>query len=1609
MLRRRPGALLVLLGVLLAALPPAPAHGLETVHGISVLGPTRVSGDLRADLPDWFLAGKQPEAYHGTSVSVVGDVNGDGYGDAVVGALLYDGYDDDNMGRIDVFFGGASGLPLAPSQTILGDQSDGEFALRLAAAGDVNGDGFDDLLVGAPTYRHDGADELGKVFVYLGSAQGLATTPSWTGAVAGERAYRYGQSVSGAGDVNGDGFDDILVGSHRASKGLPYQGRAYLYLGSAQGPRATPSWSVSGGQEFAHLGYSVSGAGDVNGDGFDDILVGAPLASDGEHFEGRATLYLGGPSGPPTTPDWSFEGDIPERQIGRSLSGAGDMNGDGFDDVAINGADIILVFLGAREGLSPTPVWPIASVGPECAGCTLAHAGDVNGDGLSDLLAGQETYSAIDREPPFDRDIHAGRVLIYYGARERLPTTPGRTLYLGERDAAFGTALGGGDVNGDGLSDVLVGSPGTIYPYSDSMLEDGKGGAFLFYSRPGPPPPREIWSAAGEAAHMQLGHDVAPAGDVNGDGFADVIVGAPAIAATSPITGQALVYFGSAQGLGAQPAWTASGEAAGDGFGFSVASAGDVNGDGYGDVVVGAPAGSGRVAVYHGSAQGLPAEPNWIATSDQEGSKFGFAVSTAGDFDGDGYSDLLVGAPFYDADQGPDGGLFFVYYGSPSGLKAEPGWSLTDEGAWAYMGSSVATAGDLDGDGYADIVVGTARTRENLEETGPSPYNLKPGYYWAYVYLGAPHQNPRPARQERLYIFKSQHDAYELNYPATTAGDLDDDGFADIVFGVPASAEDDYSQRGGWAYLYAGGPDGLLSQDDWRYDHSPWPRWKVGGERHEGYFGAAVAGVGDIDGDGRGELCVGGPGFRTYGPPVGQGYLVSGFSAGQPRPQILRRTQQQEGSRFGAAVAGAGDVNGDGRDDLLVGEPGYDGSGPDEGRVALYVQPDADGQGVRARQLREDGATPLAPGAMLQAGDSFVIAATVPAAWSEGEARLEWQLAPLGSAFGAATTISGTGVAAPLGAQDVITASVTMPAGGVYRWRARLQRAGEEEATTTRWQRPMWSGRVEGDVRAMAPLHDLRVEAGPGLFGERTPFTATVASGFGAYYTWDFGDGRRAEGARVSHYYWEPGVYTVTVTAANPQSALTSTLTLTVAEGISGLTATASPTITALGNSTVFSATVAAGEDVAYAWDFGDGSGGTGAAPSHRYEAAGSYTATVTATNAAGVVSATLGVEVVAPLAGLAVALSPGITPLGSATSLSATLAAGEATRYTWDLGDGARRSGPALSHTFGAAGVYTVVVTATNAVSELTASARVRVVEDIARLRVLAPALTRLGEATAFTATLSAGSDVAYAWDFGDGTSGVGGTATHQYAAPGSYMAVVRASNPLRVVTATVAVSVEAAIAGLEVRVSNATPLPGEPVTLTATTTHGTSLAYRWDLGDGTTSAAHPAVHAYAAAGTYTVVVSAENALGLQTASATIEVRAPPEPRVALAGRITDGETPIGGLIVTAYRQRSASWQRAGSAGDDQRSASWQRVGSATSDEGGYYHIDDLPSGIYRLQISDPANRYAEHYYPGAATLEAAGDIPLAADPAASPTLALQVAPHRAPVLHHLPLLLTP
>ena len=184
------------------------------------------------------------------------------------------------------------------------------------------------------------------------------------------------------------------------------------------------------------------------------------------------------------------------------------------------------------------------------------------------------------------------------------------------------------------------------------------------------------WMTSADRAAACYGTAVASAGDVNGDGYGDVLVGAPGYTNGAGEAGAVFVYHDSAAGLSTIANWRAVANRANAAFGFSVATAGDVNGDGYDDILVGAPGpetdeqGRGRVYVYHGSASGLSTTANWRAERNQAHAVFGTSVATAGDVNRDGYSELVIGAPWFDAAGNDESGAAFVYPGGAAGSEA---------------------------------------------------------------------------------------------------------------------------------------------------------------------------------------------------------------------------------------------------------------------------------------------------------------------------------------------------------------------------------------------------------------------------------------------------------------------------------------------------------------------------------------------------------------------------------------------------------------------------------------------------------------------------------------------------------------------------------------------------------------------------------------------------------------------------------------------------------------------------------------------------------------------------------------------------------------------------
>jgi hypothetical protein len=420
------------------------------------------------------VPGDQGLEVFGWNVASAGDVNGDGFKDVVIGAPYYDNGEADE-GRVVVYHGSATGIGSSPAWSFELNYSQSDLGSAVASAGGVNGDGFDDLLVGASRV---GPRLEGTVYLFLGSATGLSTTPNWTyQGVSG--IENFGRTVASAGDVNGDGFKDIVVGGPSFANGELAEGRALLFLGSAAGLSGTPAWSYESNQANALFGWSVASAGDTNGDGFSDVVIGALQERNPSGGQGRAYIFLGGASGLSTNPTWTFEGDQTWAQLGVSVSSAGDVNRDGFADVLVgeHGYSIgraggrTLLFLGSATGPRAAPAWsPTGTTNGGQLGFTVSSAGDVNKDGYLDVLIGAPRHR--------NNGVQGGASFLYLGSRDGLATIPDWS-YFGRDSSNFGNSVAAaGDLNGDGYGDIIIGAP------YDNGTPSQRGAAYLFLGDP---------------------------------------------------------------------------------------------------------------------------------------------------------------------------------------------------------------------------------------------------------------------------------------------------------------------------------------------------------------------------------------------------------------------------------------------------------------------------------------------------------------------------------------------------------------------------------------------------------------------------------------------------------------------------------------------------------------------------------------------------------------------------------------------------------------------------------------------------------------------------------------------------------------------------------------------------------------------------------------------------------------------------------------------------------------------------------------------------------------------------------------------------------------------
>lgn len=402
------------------------------------------------------------------------------------------------------------------------------------------------------------------------------------------------------------------------------------------------------------------------------LLPAGVLPPSGEGPEGGPQAVASG------TPLRTWAAEAPATGFGQVVVRAGDVDGDGHDDVALGlpragpeGRGAVWILSGADGSRL---LEASGGTARERFGAALAVA-DIDRDGDHELLVGAPGWNA-----------DAGAVFVVSMGGARLGAYHG-----GEAYGYFGHAVAAvGDMDGDGAADVVVGAP-------SGRDDDGRatGTVSLLSGKTG----RSLWSVSGDGELESLGESLAVLGDVNGDGAMDVAVGAPGAASAGRGTGAVRILSGRDGRV-----WRAlQGRGGGDRFGASLAAAGDVDGDGVGDLLVGAPGddrggdAAGAVLLWSGAGRG--SDPLLTLTGALPGDEFGHAVAAPGDVDGDGVPDLAAAAF-----QMFNGGAGSVRVASGADGRPLAHWS--GRAAGVRFGDALEGVGDVDGDGLPDLAVG---------------------------------------------------------------------------------------------------------------------------------------------------------------------------------------------------------------------------------------------------------------------------------------------------------------------------------------------------------------------------------------------------------------------------------------------------------------------------------------------------------------------------------------------------------------------------------------------------------------------------------------------------------------------------------------------------------------------------------------------------------------------------------------------------------------------------------------------------------------------------------------------------------------------------------------
>jgi hypothetical protein len=429
-------------------------------------------------------------------------------------------------------------------------------------------------------------------------------------------------------------------------------------------------------------------------------------------------------------------------------------------------------------------------------------------------------------------------------AQPELQTLPAWETHGAVQGEWLGIAVAGaGKVNGDVFSDVLVGA--------NKGGANREGWAGLFLGSATGPQDAPIWQVFGENKGGEFGGAVDIAGDVNHDGYDDIVVGAANFTGEAPSDeageGAVYAYYGSDAGPGLTANWKIEGDLQGVRMGAAVAGGGYINGDEYADVIVGMPGftngdfeNSGAAFVYFGSATGLNTAYGWLDYGGQSGAQFGLEVNAAGDVNGDGYGDVLVGEPYYNNDIYMDAGAVYLYLGNQFSLSNVPAWSYVGYRGGDRLGTTASGVGDLNGDGCDDIAIGAPGYNDGgMLDTGR-----------VFVFYGCQNVSVSTLNSVADWEYSFPQANANTGIDVSSGGDTNNDGYAELLVGVHLF--DDEQANEGAVMAFFGSAIGLSAE----------PGWRVEGNKNDTFFGFAVDTAGDTNHDGFADVLIGSPQFR---------------------------------------------------------------------------------------------------------------------------------------------------------------------------------------------------------------------------------------------------------------------------------------------------------------------------------------------------------------------------------------------------------------------------------------------------------------------------------------------------------------------------------------------------------------------------------------------------------------------------------------------------------------------------------------------------------------------------------------------------------------------------